>query len=58
MIHLIAKDTGWTFHYIMNNINWINLQMMMADQIRYKTKTKTQTEQATDDDLRAMAANE
>lgn len=30
----------------------------MADQIRYKTKTKTQTEQATDDDLRAMAANE
>lgn len=55
MIYEIAQKTGWSFHAILHEISWANLQMMMADAIRITPTGKEEPQEGTDDDLRAMA---
>src|SRR3546814_7744873 len=31
MIYTIVKDPGWTWHYVLWRVAWINVQMMLAD---------------------------
>lgn len=54
---MLAEKTGWTYHYILNGVAWINIRMMLADAPQYVSARKdsdTITE-ATDDDLRNLA---
>lgn len=53
IIAMLAEKTGWTYHYILHRVAWVNIRMMLADAPRYSTDEKMQ--QATDDDLRKLA---
>lgn len=33
----MCTSTGWTLEYLLWNISWINLQMMIIDAPRYNT---------------------
>lgn len=49
---MIAQRYGWTFHYIINDIAWINIRMMLGDSIRTKSIKKDDTvEEMTDDEM-------
>lgn len=52
IIDMIAQRYGWTFHYIINDIAWINIRMMLGDSIRTKSIKKDDTvEEMTDDEM-------
>ncbi|WP_299457662.1 hypothetical protein [uncultured Rikenella sp.] len=53
---MLAEKTGWTYHYIMYRVAWINVRMMLADAPQYISGRRDErTEEATDDDLRDLA---
>ncbi|MEZ2337692.1 hypothetical protein AB6735_18745 [Mucilaginibacter sp. RCC_168] len=40
LYYSIIEKTGWTWHYMLWKVSWINIQMMLADAPRYKSKPK------------------
>ncbi|WP_185955174.1 hypothetical protein [Solitalea koreensis] len=36
----VTEKTGWTYHYIMWGISWINIRMMLADAPGFKRQKK------------------
>lgn len=54
IIMMLAEKTGWTYHYILHRVAWVNIRMMLADAPRY-APPQEKTEQATDDDIRRLA---
>jgi hypothetical protein len=43
----IIKELGFTWHYMMWKISWINIQMMLADAPRYNAEDKEEIKVAT-----------
>lgn len=31
IIQQIVKETGWTWHYVLWQVSWVNIMLMMAD---------------------------
>ncbi|MBD1394259.1 hypothetical protein [Mucilaginibacter glaciei] len=42
----IIKELGFTWHYLMWGISWINLQMMLADAPAYESSDKEDIKEA------------
>lgn len=40
VIMAVTEKTGWTYHYIMWGISWINIRMMLADAPGFKRQKK------------------
>ncbi|WP_298063683.1 hypothetical protein [uncultured Rikenella sp.] len=59
MIQLIAEKTGWSYHYILHRMSWINIRMMLADAPGYRYDRSAVGNEAvtdaTDSDLRTLA---
>lgn len=36
VLHQVIKETGWTWHYILWRVSWVNIMMMMADRSGFK----------------------
>lgn len=51
---MLAEKTGWTYHYIMHGVAWVNIRMMLADMPRYVSERDEDVREATDDDLRNL----
>jgi hypothetical protein len=46
-IYPIMKETGWSKHYILWRISWINVQLIMADAPGIRSKTKADKKKVT-----------
>ena len=59
MIQLIAEKTGWSYHYILHRMSWINIRMMLADAPGYRYDRTPgdgdPSADATDNDLLTLA---
>lgn len=60
MIQLIAEKTGWSYHYILHRMSWINIRMMLADAPGYRYGSTADgsgpaSADATDNDLQTLA---
>ena len=47
----IVKETGYTLHYLMWGISWVNLQLMLADAPSYKINGKKEPTAETEADF-------
>lgn len=55
---MVAEKTGWTYHYILHRIAWVNIRMMLADAPGYRTDIPEHAgspSDATDTDLQTLA---
>lgn len=57
---MLAEKTGWSYHYILHRMSWINLRMMLADAPSYRSAGScesglTEETPATDTDLQTLA---
>ncbi len=50
---MLAEKFGWTYRYILHEVAWVNIRMMLADAPRYVSDREAIPE-ATDDDLRNL----
>lgn len=60
MIQLIAEKTGWSYHYILHRMSWINIRMMLADAPGYRYGgpagvSDPASADATDNDIQTLA---
>lgn len=56
---MIAEKTGWSYHYILHRMSWINIRMMLADAPGYRYEPSPEggdtSADAIDNDLRTLA---
>lgn len=55
---MIAEKTGWSYHYILHRMSWINIRMMLADAPGYRYDSSPgngSLAEAEDNDLRTLA---
>ncbi|WP_304708410.1 hypothetical protein [uncultured Rikenella sp.] len=50
---MLAEKFGWTYRYILHEVAWVNIRMMLADAPHYVSDREAIPE-ATDDDLRDL----
>lgn len=53
IVAMLAEKFGWTYRYILHEVAWVNIRMMLADAPHYVSDSETIPE-ATDDDLRNL----